>query len=428
MRRVCWRWQVCASRLSVRSKVSDPTTQQHFERSLARVVTWVQDHHYKAYEPADGNSSRVFPLTRGQVWPMRVLQQVVLRSPMNIRPLLGVAPHESAIGRGYMAWAYLTMYRSDPAPAVRNEIVSCLNWLIANRASGFDEFCWGDPYDYATRGGRRPLGAPILIWTALIGLVFLDAWELLGDRQYLRAAESVGRWIANLPIERTGSGSCLSYNAYSQSSIHNSNAMGAAFLARLGASTQNDAAVALAREAMTYTVERQRADGSWFYGEAPKYHWIDNFHTGYNLSALRTYRDALHDASLDPKLWNGFSYFKTHFFEADGRPKYFHDRTYPVDIQCAAQAIETLTTMSDRDPESFDLAVKVAGWTIERLQASDGHFSYRHLGWITVTTPMLHWGQGTMAKALALIVNKMRTIANPSQPRSNVSALASVRM
>ena len=69
-----------------------------------------------------------------------------------------------------------------------------------------------------------------MIWTALIGQAFLEAFDVLKDAQYLRVAESVGRWIVNLPIEHTSSGSCLSYNAYKQESIHNSNAMGAAFL------------------------------------------------------------------------------------------------------------------------------------------------------------------------------------------------------
>ena len=40
-------------------------------------------------------------------------------------------------------------------------------------------------------------------------------------------------------------------------------------------------------------------------------------------------------------------------------------------------------------------------------QASDGHFCYRHNGWMRVTTPMLHWGQGTMAKALAALLVRM---------------------
>jgi len=397
--------------------VIDPATPQRLERSLARAIRWVQEHHYKGYEPADGNSSMVFPLTRGRVWPMRVLQQVVLRSPINVRPLLGIAPHESPIGRGYMAWGYLIMCRKEPSPPIRAEAASCLAWLMANRAAGFEEFCWGDPYDYATRGGRRPRGAPILIWTALIGQLFLDAWEVLGDDQYLRVADSIGRWITKLPVERTDSGWCLSYNAYSQSSIHNSNAMGAAFLARLGTTTRNDAAVELARQAMTYTVSRQRPDGSWFYGEAPKYHWIDNFHTGYNLSALNTYRRALQDTSFDQALGSGLNYFKARFFEDDGCPKYFHDKTYPIDIQCAAQAIDTLTVVSDHDPESLHLAVKVAQWTIDHLQASDGHFNYRHLGWITVTTPMLHWGQGTMVKALALVTRKMLATDSRTPPK-----------
>ena len=397
----------------------DQTLEQRLENSLARATAWVQRHDYRGYEPADGNSSALFALTRGRVWPMRVLQQVVLRSPINIRPLIGLRPHESAIGRGYMAWAYLTMYRADGSEAIRHEAIACLSWLIAHKAAGHAEYCWGDPYDYATRSGRRPLGAPILIWTALIGQAFLEASAVLGDPRYLEVAESVGRWISALPIEHTGSGSCLSYNAYKQESIHNSNAMGAAFLARLGAITRNSGAISLARRAMEYTCARQLQNGAWYYGEEPKYHWFDNFHTGYNLSALKTYRDVLGDGSVDPTIRRGLAFFKAHFFESDGRPKYFHNQLYPIDIQCAAQAIETLISLSDDDPESLTLALRVADWTVTNMQAADGHFHYRQLGRFTVTTPMLHWGQGTMTKALAVAVRQLR--ARRVVPRFAVS-------
>jgi hypothetical protein len=376
------------------------------EESLRRVVAWVQRHHYRGYEPADGNSSVLFPLTGGKVLPMRVLQQIVLRAPFNIRPLLGVAPHESAIGRGYMAWGYLMMARRGVAGA-RGEAVACLEWLVANRASRYDDFCWGDPYEYATRNGRRPYGAPLLIWSALIGRAFLEAFAVLGDERYLRVAESIGRWILELPAERTTAGICLSYNAYGQMSIHNSNMMGAAFLAHLGALTGNPKALATAREAMTYSCSRQRPDGAWHYAEDPKQLWIDNFHTGYNLSALKAYGAAANDQSFDANLAKGLVFFTAHFFEPDGRPKYFHDQTYPVDIQCAAQAIDTLAGLSDDDPDCLDRAVKIAEWTIANLQAADGHFCYRDLGWTRVTTPMLHWGQGTMVKALAVVLDKL---------------------
>jgi len=382
------------------------TSTERLEQSLDRVVAWVQAHRYRAYEPADGNSSILFPLTAGKVLPMRALQQFVLRTPFNVRPLIGVWPHESAIGRGYMAWGYLVMSRNGAPARVRDEAKRCLDWLIAHRARGYEEYCWGDPYEYATRSGRRPFGEPLLIWSALIGQAFLEAFDQFKESRYLEVAESIGTWMLALPAEPTATGRCLSYVAYRQSSIHNSNAMGAAFLARLAAVTGNAEACAVARDAMTYTCTRQRPDGAWFYAEEPKYHWIDNFHTGYNLAALRTYRTATSDCRFDTHIARGLRYFEEHFFEADGRPKYFHDRTYPVDIQCAAQAIEVLATFSDEKPELLRRAMTVAEWTIENMQAADGHFYYRDLGWMKVTTPMLHWGQATMVKALALLLEK----------------------
>jgi hypothetical protein len=337
-----------------------------------------------------------------------MLQQLVLRSPINIRPAVGVWPHESAIGRGYMAWAYVTLSRRGEPPSTWSlDALECLDWLIKNRATGYAEFCWGDPYEYATRSGRRPRGEPILIWSALIGQAFLDAFEVLRDDRYLQVARSVADWIQKLPIEQTPTGSCLSYVAYRQSSIHNSNAMGAAFLARVASQTGSEQALKLSREAMTYTCARQKADGAWYYAEQPKYQWVDSFHTGYNLSALHVYRTASGDGSFDGHLFRGARYFVDHCFEANGRPKYFHDRTNPVDIQCAAQAIETLTSLADTLPECLPRALQVAEWTVDNMQDRDGHFYYRDLGWIKVKTPMLHWGQATMIKALAVLVHAL---------------------
>jgi hypothetical protein len=147
------------------------------------------------------------------------------------------------------------------------------------------------------------------------------------------------------------------------------------------------------------------------YGSAEKYQWNDNFHTGYNLDCLRRYIDATGDAALEANLKKGCEFFMSHFFEPDGRPKYYDNKTYPTDIQCAAQAIDTLTLLSDVNPLALPLAIKVANWTIDHMQDADGHFYYRDLGRIVVKTPMLHWGQGTMFKALAHLLSRVRRAA-----------------
>ena len=70
----------------------------------------------------------------------------------------------------------------------------------------------------------------------------------------------------------------------------------------------------------------------------------------------------------------GLRYFRDVFFDPDGTPRYYHDKTYPIDIQCAAQAIETLAFCSDDDPSCLELSRKVADWTIDNMQDRQGYF------------------------------------------------------
>jgi hypothetical protein len=158
---------------------------------------------------------------------------------------------------------------------------------------------------------------------------------------------------------------------------------------------------------MEYSCSKQHSNGAWYYGEESKNRWIDNFHSGYNLDSLKCYVDCTKDTSFNENLNLGLRYFKSTFFEKDGRPKYYHNRTFPVDIQCASQAIDTLTCFSEYDESSLELASKVAVWAINNMQAENGYFFYRQLPFYKVKTPMLHWGQATMYKALSHLLLKL---------------------
>ena len=162
----------------------------------------------------------------------------------------------------------------------------------------------------------------------------------------------------------------------------------------------------VANAAMEYSCSRQLPDGAWYYGEDANCHWIDNFHTGYNLDSIKCYIESSGDQTFKPQLDLGFRYFKTTFVEPSGRPKYYHDRAYPIDIQCAAQAIETLAKFAADDPEALPTALKVARWTIRNMQDPSGYFYYRRYPLLVARTPMLHWGQATMYRALALLLLK----------------------
>lgn len=377
------------------------------EESIGKVRRWVERNEYRGYDPADGNASFLHALTFGNVFLQRVLQQAVLRAPFNIRPLVGVPRQESTKGRGYMAWGYIEMFKEMSDVQYRRLAKECLGWLMQNRARTYTQYCWGNHFNYATRSGKLPRFEPTIVWSSLIGEAFLEAYEVFGNKEYLDITLSVCDWILQLPRERTKAGSCLSYVAFRQNSIHNSNMLGAALLARASCHARIEGAVETACESMLYSCSRQRRDGAWFYGESPTYRWVDNFHTGYNLDSLRRYIKCTGDKQFEKNLRGGLTYYKEHFFEPDGRPRYYDSRTYPIDIQSAAQAIETLGSISNQDPESLLLACRVAEWTIDNMQAPDGHFYYRDLGWTKVKTPMIHWGQATMFKALAVLLSRL---------------------
>lgn len=383
-------------------------------RSLKAVSSWVESQAYKGYEPADGNASPLRSATFGNTFLQRLLQQAVLRAPVNIRPLLGIRPAESTKARGYMAAGYIEMYRQTGAPDYKEKAQLCLDWLTGNKSPGYVDHSWGNHYPYATRSGRLPRLEPIIVWTALNGFAFLDAFEEFAEPRYLAVAKSVCDWILKLPRELTPAGLCLSYHAFQQTSIHNSNMLGAAMLARTARLSNSSQGVDIAGEAMAYSCFHQHPDGSWFYGEEPNKHWIDNFHSGYNLESLDTYIKATDDRRFQDNLERGYLFFKDNFFESDGRSKYYHDRTYPIDIQCCAQAIETFVTFADRDADALPMARRVADWTIANMQDPDGHFYYRDLGWIRVKTPLMHWGQGTMFKALVRLWIELDSAAAPA--------------
>jgi rhamnogalacturonyl hydrolase YesR len=307
-----------------------------------------------------------------------------------------------------MAWGYLTMMKLTGEQEYKEKAINCLDWLIKNKSPKYENYSWGNHFDFTGRGGTYSRHEPIIVWTALIGQAFLDAYEVLNEERYLDVVRSICTWIMELPREETGSGTCISYFASRQSSVHNSNMLGAAILARAGKILSDNKYMHVASQAMKYSCSRQLPDGAWYYGEDPKYHWIDNFHTGYNLDSLKCYVESTNDKSYEDNLRRALEYFKKTFFEESGRPKYYHNRVYPVDSQCASQAIETLSNFSDYDGASLELALKVAKWSIENMQDESGYFYYREYpAGIKAKTPMLHWAQATTYKAMALLLSKL---------------------
>jgi hypothetical protein len=376
--------------------------------SISRLEAWLESHDYAAYDPFDGLSSWVRPLA---VTPLsrQLLQQGVRRFPWNLRPLLGIKPATSTKAVGYLARAYLRLYGLGGDLRHLAAAEGCLAWLLENASPGYSGLCWGNHFDYQSRVFYLPKGEPTVVWTALIAHAFLDAWEITGKAEYAAAATSVAEFVVtDLERRPEGQGICISYIPSSYRCVHNASMLAAAALARTAATGGDRRLLEVAAPAIAYTTGCQRDDGSWWYGEAENLHWVDSFHTGYVLDSLWQYMRTSGDDACRDAYARGADFYCDHFFLADGTPRYYWNRTWPVDIQCAAQAIETLVQIADArgDGRALPLARKVAVWTIENMQDADGYFYFQCWPLVVNRTPMLHWGQATMLHALTVLLEK----------------------
>jgi hypothetical protein len=242
-----------------------------------------------------------------------------------------------------------------------------------------------------------------VVWTSLIGHAFLDARDLFQKDGFLQVATSACEHILrDVATFAEGEFLCINYTPIHNSQVHNANTLASSLLARTYSCNRDESYRALAEKAIQYTARHQRPDGSWYYGEAAYFHWIDNFHTAYVLDSFKHYTEGTGDDRFRKSLMRGYEYWKNTFFLPDGTPKYYNYKTKPIDIQCSSQAIDTLVFFHDVDPESLALALQVARWTIDNMQDPTGYFYYRRYSrWLVNKTPTLHWGQATMLCALA---------------------------
>ena len=151
--------------------------------------------------------------------------------------------------------------------------------------------------------------------------------------------------------------------------------MGASFLARLYSLTHIAKFLESAQRAVLFSANKQNEDGSWFYGEAETQKWIDNFHTGYNLLALKKFSEFTKFSDFNENILKGFKFYKEHFFSHDGGvAKYYHNKTYPIDIHAIAQSFITLVEFKEIDHDNMALAKRIFSWSVHQMQSKRGYF------------------------------------------------------
>lgn len=389
--------------------------------ALFKLLAYCRAEEWAGHDPYDALNSRIFtklPLLDSR-FPRLAMTQVLKRSPINIRHFAGIPKTQNPKAMALFLSSLLRLTAED-VPDRDNLVEYMIARLVDLRSKGVGNSCWGYSFPWQTRNLLVPSGAPNVVCTTFVATSLLDAYEQLGDERCLEMAVSASEYILNDLYWSDGEAAGFSYPAPQlKSETHNANLLAAALLCRVARLTDDRKFVEPALQATRYAVSKQRLDGSWYYGEAPKSRWIDNFHTGYNLEALQSIGHQLDTDEFDANMRRGFKFYRANFFREDAAPKYFHDQAYPLDIHCVAQSILTLLAFKDLDATNLELAHSVFRWAMKNMWDDRGFFYYRVLRLGTVRTSYMRWSQAWMLLAMSTLLSNSRRTVKRSLPRSS---------
>jgi hypothetical protein len=395
-----------------------------------RLLHYCHANDWAGYDPYDALNSEIFkalPFLNTRV-PRLVLTQAMKRSPVNLRPLLMVGETQNPKGLALFLTALLklrklALLQDDNLP--RGVVAQ----LVALRSPDPEYWSWGYSFPWQTRTILVPRGAPNLVCTIFVANALLDASEHLGESRFLEMAMSAGEYILN-ELYYTEGDTVASF-CYplptSKAKVHNANFLAASLFSRLYHYTGDERLREPALRAARYSAAKQQEDGSWHYGELPTQRWVDNFHTGYNLTSLRATGRNLHTSEFEPSIRRGFEFYRNHFFREDGAVRYFHDRTYPIDIHCVAQSLLTLLEFQDLHPTNLSLVRLVYTWAMKHMWDESGFFYYRVLRTVTIRTPYMRWSQAWMLLALATLLEVIERTEAAAGAKSENQLVAAER-
>ena len=366
---------------------------------LNDLKAYVETADYAGYDPYDALSSPLIRLISSKSKNLRIVfTQFLRRCPVNLRPLLGVKKGHNPKGMGLFLWGYSKLYALTKERQYLERVDYILNILERLRSKGYSGNCWGYNFDWQSRTFMRPKGTPTIVNTSFIGHALLDCHELTGRQRALDMAIPIKDFIlGDLHRTRLNGTFCFSYTPVDTEAIHNTNFLGASILARLARYCDDDRLTEATLASLEYSMRHQRDDGSWFYADTSIQSWIDSFHTGFNLQAIRYILDAGLAPEYRAAYRKGVKYYAGNFFLEDGTPKYYHDRIYPIDIHSPAQAI----CFFCREAKEYqDLTDRIVNWMMKNLYSGKGFFYFRKGKFMTNRIPYMRWSQAWAFHAL----------------------------
>lgn len=370
------------------------------EKIILKLENNIKKQGYKGWDVFDGLNSKLFKNTT--FFKSRLLRlawiQLFKRSPINFRKLTKIPRGYNAKGLALFIQGLINLYKTEKKQKYLNQAYKLSKIIIAQRAKNRDYFCVGYNFFWESRAFSVPAFTPNIIVSSFVGQAFLDLYDIDKNKKWLEYAIEIGIFIEKeLKLFESENEICFGYIPGEKVRVHNANLMGARLFARLFSLTENIKYKNYSIKSVNYSINAQRDDGAWVYGERKHHQWVDNFHTGFNLVAIKEIQNYLETDIWSIVLRKGINYHLNNHFLKDMTPKYYDNKLYPIDIHNFAQGIDTMLTFGYRDKVE-----QLINNVIDLMWDKRKHyFYYQKKKYYTNKIDYIRWSQAWMFYALS---------------------------
>jgi hypothetical protein len=296
-------------------------------------------------------------------------------SPINMRPLLGIARQQNAVANALFALGY--MYSDFDSH--QNTIENLIDRLLAYRSDEFSEFSLGFAYHVAMREHIAYSGAASLT-TSLFGMnAFIEYYRRTSDEQIFNTILSFERLLeSKTPRFESPEKLWYSYNFTRVNEVYHITAQIGRFYAMLFKLTEDRKYIGRVRKISNYLLSKQRADGSWAYSR--KIPAVDGYHFALMLQTIWDTLCVVEEEQYHKMFRRGLDNYKSNLFK-EACPLHLHPlhtenefkkHLIETDTRDCASALLLFSQVGDMTSAS-----EVLQWTVENLyNHSEAYFYF----------------------------------------------------
>ncbi|MFX0137113.1 MAG: hypothetical protein ACFFDN_25970, partial [Candidatus Hodarchaeota archaeon] len=286
--------------------------------------------------------------------------------------------------------------------------VHFLNILCHTRSPGYQQFCWGYPFNWVTKNGTVIEGTPLITTTPYAYEAFKEVYQIDKKKKWLEIMHSIAEHAIHdiKDFETSHDASSCSYSPLpnDRGGVINASAYRAFLLTSASVHLSEDKYWQIAERNLNFVLQSQQPNGSWHYAADDIRDFVDHFHTCFVLKALVKIEQLTGHDGCKKAIENGIKYYVKELFDEKELPKPFSKAprltVYRQELYDYAESINLAVLLKNRFEELDKRLITVLNDLLTCWQKPDGSFRSRKLflGWDNV--PMHRWAQSQLFRSL----------------------------